>query len=63
MVQGAISQVSSSWHPSMDVDSDFYNGLLLSTQIMVDVVASDSLNSKTLEQSSEHFEVIASNNY
>ena len=40
----------------------FYNGLLISTQVMVDAAADGSLN-KSLEESQELFELIASNNY
>ena len=40
---------------------NFYNGLLMSTQVMVDAAAGGSL--KSLEESQELFKLIASNNY
>ena len=41
----------------------FYNGFLMSIHIMVDIAIGGSLNNKTLEQSWELFEVMASTNY
>ena len=40
-----------------------YNGLLMSTQLMVDAATGGSLNNKTPEQSWELFEMMAINNY
>ena len=41
----------------------FYNGLLISTQVMVDAAAGGSLNNKLPKESHELFKLIASNNY
>ena len=41
----------------------FYNGLMMSTEIMVDATVGGSLNNKTPEQSWELFEVMANDNY